>query len=287
MLLFSKTILPLSHTLRGRSSFYVYESNQDFQAMSAFLYPVPVSEQTSVCFCAYVSKVSCHQDSKVSLIHLRSNDLLKEFGELGKDVILTIIVSLWTDCSQSSQSHGHSVYYSEIIQIKISTRKKHRGWSSGETRHKFPLAPFQWSHIRTLWIPPAVMCKNTCEVLPTRQAHLGLDVHSFYCGSVMQAFWYFDTSPSPPKAKSGEYINHIVGINLSPKMAKCSSRSQVYKNTLIGQNILKSSRRWPKASVEDRVWAIQVCFFQTNYPLLSNQSFFSLVLVPLTLFKKS
>lgn len=197
MLLFSKTILPLSHTLRGRSSFYVHENNQDFQAMSAFLYPVPVSEQTSVCFCAYVSKVSCDQDSKVSLIHLRSNDLLKEFGELGKDVILTIIVSLWTDCSQS---HGHSVYYSEIIQIKISTRKKHRGRSLGETRHKFPLAPFQWSHIRTLWIPPAVMCKNTCEVLPTRQAHLGLDVQ-FLLWVSYASFLVFRYQPLPSKSK--------------------------------------------------------------------------------------
>lgn len=63
------------------------------------------------------------------------------------------------------------VYYGERMPIKISKGKRHMGQSPTETSHKLPSISCQCSLLGTCWIPPAVMCDDTCKVLPTRKAH--------------------------------------------------------------------------------------------------------------------
>lgn len=68
--------------------------------------------------------------------------------------------------------------------------------SPGETRHKLPGMPSQWSYMGAHLILPVVKYDNMCNVLPTRGAHLNHEVYDFYWGSVMRSAHVIDLSPS-------------------------------------------------------------------------------------------
>lgn len=68
-----KTILSsIPHSQKKISLLHPWEKSRPSGNKFEFHYPGPISKQTSICICAYASKVA----KTVSLIHLRPNDLL-------------------------------------------------------------------------------------------------------------------------------------------------------------------------------------------------------------------
>lgn len=96
------------------------------------------------------------------------------------------------------------------------------------------------------------MCDNTCEVLPTREAHPGLGIQGFYWESVTQAWSthvndlsYSDASPMGQK--QAFTMSHIVRMNLCGHTVQHGPRLQAYKNILTGQNIPRPQRLFPRS----------------------------------------
>lgn len=96
----------------------------------------------------------------------RVDDSLEQLPGIRKTVILTI-----------------TIYYNEVIQIKINKGKRYMRWSPGETRHKAPGVLTQWSHIRMHLIFQQ-SCVTTCEKCCQKGGLLEPGVQSFYLGSV-------------------------------------------------------------------------------------------------------
>lgn len=116
---------------------------------------------------------------------------------------------------QKGSQDPEELLYSELqfsTQIKISKWKRFMEQGPGESGLKLPGVPSQWSCMKMCLILPAKMCDNTCEVLPTREAHLIIGVQRFFEGSVMQScsthmteLSYSDSRLSPCPSSKNKY----------------------------------------------------------------------------------
>lgn len=77
-----------------------------------------------------------------------------------------------------------TVYYNEMIQMKISKGKRHKARSPGETRHNLVGGHPQWSYREALNSPRRKYDWTRAGEWPAREAHLNLGAQGFYLGAI-------------------------------------------------------------------------------------------------------
>lgn len=76
-----------------------------------------------------------------------------------------------------------TVYYNEMIQMKVSKGKRHKARSPGETRHNLAGGHPQWSYREALNSPRRIYDWPRAGEWPAREAHLNLGAQGFYLGA--------------------------------------------------------------------------------------------------------
>lgn len=77
-----------------------------------------------------------------------------------------------------------TVYYNEMIQMKVSKGKRHKARSPGETRHNLAGGHPQWSYREALNSPRRIYDWPRAGEWPAREAHLNLGAQGFYLGAI-------------------------------------------------------------------------------------------------------
>lgn len=82
---------------------------------------------------------------------------------------------------------------------RLKSAKEKSTWAKSKKRQAKVLScSSQWSCIAMHLIPQTLICHNMCKVLPTREAHLRLDVQQFLMGVIqMTGLGYSDSSSLP------------------------------------------------------------------------------------------